>query len=261
MDRPGVCQVPEGCGEQGKMEETGCKIICGAPATFAVKGLMMMMFHVFNHMPGGATIDDSGLCCCVPCLLSAVNSTCLFIYSADSVDFGLINPGLCGFVCWLVRKVQRKVVLYWTTGFCMMMYSCDRCYRHIFQCSKLLVSSLPLCLSVCLSLSLWVGGLVCGGLFKYNSKTVTNIWQFKISSTWCWLVILMAYLIIILSYYAWLHEWCAVGMRYGMEESNCISLHQVLQQPFFFHLLLWALKLVIFARTDAESVNLNKHGA
>ena len=31
MDRPRVCQVPEGSGEQGKMEETGCEIICGAP--------------------------------------------------------------------------------------------------------------------------------------------------------------------------------------------------------------------------------------
>ena len=43
MDRPGVWQVPEGSGDQGKMEKTGCKIICGAPATLAVKGLMMMM--------------------------------------------------------------------------------------------------------------------------------------------------------------------------------------------------------------------------
>ena len=38
MDRPGVLQVPEGSGEQGKMEETGCKIICGAPTTLTVKG-------------------------------------------------------------------------------------------------------------------------------------------------------------------------------------------------------------------------------
>ena len=38
MDRPVVRQVPEGSGEQGKMEETGCKSICGAPATLAVKG-------------------------------------------------------------------------------------------------------------------------------------------------------------------------------------------------------------------------------
>ena len=38
MDRPGGRQVPEGSGEQGKMEKTGCEIICGAPTTLAVKG-------------------------------------------------------------------------------------------------------------------------------------------------------------------------------------------------------------------------------
>ena len=38
MDRPGVRQVPEGSGEQEKVEETGCEIICGAPTTLAVKG-------------------------------------------------------------------------------------------------------------------------------------------------------------------------------------------------------------------------------
>ena len=38
MNRPGVCKVPDGSGEQGKMEETGCEIICGAPTTLAVKG-------------------------------------------------------------------------------------------------------------------------------------------------------------------------------------------------------------------------------
>ena len=38
MDRPGVRQVTEGSGEQGRMEETGSEIICGAPTTLAVKG-------------------------------------------------------------------------------------------------------------------------------------------------------------------------------------------------------------------------------
>ena len=38
MDRPGVCQNQEGSGELGKLEETGRKIICGAPTTLAVKG-------------------------------------------------------------------------------------------------------------------------------------------------------------------------------------------------------------------------------
>ena len=36
-------QVPESSGEQGKMEKTGCKIICDASTTLAVKGLMMLM--------------------------------------------------------------------------------------------------------------------------------------------------------------------------------------------------------------------------
>ena len=43
MDRLGVCQVPKGSGEQGKIEEIGRKIICGAPMTLAVKELMLMM--------------------------------------------------------------------------------------------------------------------------------------------------------------------------------------------------------------------------
>ena len=38
MDRPGVRQIPEGSGEQGKMEEIGREIISGAPVTLAVKG-------------------------------------------------------------------------------------------------------------------------------------------------------------------------------------------------------------------------------
>ena len=37
MDRPGVCQVPEGSGEQGKIDETGCEIICGAPTTLVIE--------------------------------------------------------------------------------------------------------------------------------------------------------------------------------------------------------------------------------
>ena len=38
INRPRVRQVHAGSGEQGKMEETGCEIICGAPTTLAVKG-------------------------------------------------------------------------------------------------------------------------------------------------------------------------------------------------------------------------------
>ena len=37
------------------MEKTGCKIICGAPTTLAVKGLMMMM------MKGVLLLNKTGL--------------------------------------------------------------------------------------------------------------------------------------------------------------------------------------------------------
>ena len=37
MDMPGVRQVPEGSGEQRKVEETGCEVICGAPTSHVVK--------------------------------------------------------------------------------------------------------------------------------------------------------------------------------------------------------------------------------
>ena len=38
IDRPGVCHILDGSGEQRRMEETGCEVICGAPKTSAIKG-------------------------------------------------------------------------------------------------------------------------------------------------------------------------------------------------------------------------------
>ena len=64
MDRPGVRQVPKGSGEQGKMEKTGCKIICGAPTTLAVKGLMMMMTR--SHPVTNSLSPHSAPVCCIP---------------------------------------------------------------------------------------------------------------------------------------------------------------------------------------------------
>ena len=56
-------QVPEGSGEQGKMEKTGCKIICGAPTTLAVKGLMMMMM---NSKLGKEVVVQTVISCVQP---------------------------------------------------------------------------------------------------------------------------------------------------------------------------------------------------
>ena len=63
MDRPGVWKVPEGSGEQRRMEKTGCKIICGVPMTLAVKGLMMMMTDNFKVL-----VLSAQLCTVVQCV-------------------------------------------------------------------------------------------------------------------------------------------------------------------------------------------------
>ena len=34
--------------------------------------LVAFMYLVFTRTPGGVTVGDSGLCCCVPCLSSAI---------------------------------------------------------------------------------------------------------------------------------------------------------------------------------------------
>ena len=44
MDRPGVCQVPEGSGEKRKMEETGCEVICGAQTTYSIKEYVKVIY-------------------------------------------------------------------------------------------------------------------------------------------------------------------------------------------------------------------------
>ena len=66
MDRAGVGQVPVGSGEQGKKkkkeetkEKTGCKIICGAPTTLAVKELVMMMIMIKHFSEPSIFLDKN----------------------------------------------------------------------------------------------------------------------------------------------------------------------------------------------------------
>ena len=42
------------------------------------------IYLVFTRMPGGITVSDSGLCCCVPCLSGAINSLCLLSLTSDT---------------------------------------------------------------------------------------------------------------------------------------------------------------------------------
>ena len=45
------------------------------PWPLSKRGLILRIY--LTHMPGGVTVVDSGLCCCVPCLRSAITSFCL----------------------------------------------------------------------------------------------------------------------------------------------------------------------------------------
>ena len=55
MDRPGVCKVPEGSGEQRKMEETCSEIICGAPTTLTRSQLRDRWWSPLVNIRGGTT--------------------------------------------------------------------------------------------------------------------------------------------------------------------------------------------------------------
>ena len=51
MDRPGFRQISGGSGEWRKMEETGCEVIYGAPATPPVQGEVKVKKVVVCDMP------------------------------------------------------------------------------------------------------------------------------------------------------------------------------------------------------------------
>ena len=96
MDRPGDRQVSVGSGEQGKMEKTGCKIICGVPTTLAVKELVLLLLMMIrmDRWLGvwiGGQLDGFGIYLFIHIIL------CSFIYgmyphevcpSVSSTDVG-----------------------------------------------------------------------------------------------------------------------------------------------------------------------------
>ena len=71
MDRPGVCQVPEGSGEQTKMEETGCEVICGVPMIGEGEGdvnLLCAEFGNLLYVVGAGMILCYALCFLCVCI-------------------------------------------------------------------------------------------------------------------------------------------------------------------------------------------------
>ena len=96
MDRPGVWQVPEGSREQGKMEKTGCRIICGAPTTLAVKGLMMTMMMKMGFC---------GVC------KSTLSGTCFVQICSLILSIGHCYFGFAGYFFFWTRAFGQTIVL------------------------------------------------------------------------------------------------------------------------------------------------------
>ena len=68
------------------MEKTGCKIICGAPTTLAVKELMMIMMMILFSICLSHSLSPSvslSLCACVCFSLSPPLCECARMFSLD----------------------------------------------------------------------------------------------------------------------------------------------------------------------------------
>ena len=63
-------QVLYGNSEQGKLEKTGCKVICGKLMTDVVKGLMMMSFHITSFQITNSPLHKQGRLNTILCLFS-----------------------------------------------------------------------------------------------------------------------------------------------------------------------------------------------
>ena len=53
---------------------------------------MEFIYLVFTRTPGGVTVGDSGLCCCVPCLPSTVISLCFLVLLSPVASTQFSSP-------------------------------------------------------------------------------------------------------------------------------------------------------------------------
>ena len=105
MDRRGVREkVPEGSGEQGKMEETGYEIICGTTTTIAIKEQMMMCCSVSSLVRWGVFLIRlvlESVVWRVECFsYTPRDEICLFVRRVVGLSY---TP--CAGICPIVRRV------------------------------------------------------------------------------------------------------------------------------------------------------------
>ena len=86
------------CGSSDKIGSLVCLYTLVSPSVPEMEGIYVIggillggrsfggvNIPFFTRMPGGVTIGDSGLCCCVPCLSRAIIALCLLRRSLDTI--------------------------------------------------------------------------------------------------------------------------------------------------------------------------------
>ena len=95
-------------------------------------------------MPGGVIVGESGLCCCVPCLMNAIKSLCLLLYLWVVDDLVLVFFRDMAFVhgLWALSTKNQSI-------------------RVSLSLSASLSLSVSLCVSLCLSVCFCFSVSVC----------------------------------------------------------------------------------------------------
>ena len=108
-----------------------CKYATGCILFFWGCTLVEFIYLIFTRMPGGVTVGDLGLCCCVPCPSSAIISLCLstlhkpsrphFVSDYNSSLWGQrVNVCMCVFICWAIFEIWGLCPVSNKNWFCRM---------------------------------------------------------------------------------------------------------------------------------------------
>ena len=101
------------------MEKTGCKIICGAPTTLAVKGLMMMMM-IIDKSTEWSTIPACPRLMCFFLTGAIAKGLILQNFVSDVCVCFVICKFVSGLILWGLFVVV--VVLFFFICFCFLFF-------------------------------------------------------------------------------------------------------------------------------------------
>ena len=111
IDRPGVRQVPEGSGEQSKLEDTGCDIICDAPTTPVVKGRVKVKVKDSQELDSKGRLFGNGRSICEVHVLTYSK------LERGNINFDSSGRSICEVHVLTYSKLERGNVNFDSSGF------------------------------------------------------------------------------------------------------------------------------------------------